>query len=152
MHLFMRCKMEKIVEIKELPQEIYLFVSRLTKQLSATCESLSEEALLSIIESPNVHLFVMYDENGMPVGMLTVGLYCTPTGSKAWIEDVVVDESYRGYGYGKKIMDHAICFVRNAKVDTLSLTSSPARIAANKMYQKLGFELYETNLYKMKLV
>ena len=141
--------MEKIEEIKAFSQETYLFVSRLIKQLSPNCE-LSEEAFRAIVESSNAHLFVMYDANGTPVSMLTVGLYRTPTGYKAWIEDVVADETCRGCGYGQKIVEFAIRYLRDAGVNTLSLTSNPSRIAANRLYQKLGFELYETNFYKMR--
>ena len=141
---------EKISEVTTFSQEIYLFACRLLKQLSPNSETLSREAFRDIIDSQNAHLFVMYDAEESPVSMLTVGLYRTPSGYKAWIEDVVTDESCRGCGYGKKIVEYAIRYIRDSKVDTLSLTSNPARLAANKLYQKLGFNLYETNLYKMK--
>ena len=140
----------KIIEIKTFSQEIYLFVNRLSKQLSPNCIPLSEEVFRAIVDSLETILFVMFDNNGTPVGMLTIGHYRTPTGYKAWIEDVVVDEIYRGCGYGKMIVEFAIHFIHNAGVDSLSLTSNPARIAANQLYRKLGFELYETNLYTMK--
>ena len=141
---------EKIVEIKTFSQEIYLFVSRLLMQLSPKFKTFPEEAFRAIIDSENAHLFVMQDINGTPVSMLTVGHYRSPSGYKAWIEDVVVDESCRGYGYGKAIVTFAIHFLHEKGVDSIALTSNNARIAANKLYQKLGFERYETNLYKMK--
>jgi len=142
---------EQIIEIKAFSQEIYLFVSNLTKQLTEGQKSLSVENFYAILESPNTHLFVIYDPDGIPSGMLTVGIYRTATGSKAWIEDVTVDENYRGRGYGKKIVEHAIDFLRNLGVDALSLTSNASRVAANELYQKSGFELYPTNVYRMKL-
>jgi ribosomal protein S18 acetylase RimI-like enzyme len=83
--------------------------------------------------------------------MLTVGVYRTPSGNKAWIEDVVIDELFRGMSYGEKIVLHAIDFIRSLDADTISLTSNSSRIAANRLNQKLGFEQYETNVYKMKL-
>ena len=141
---------EKIVEIKDFSQEIFLFVSKLTKQLNERQKSLSTEAFRAILRSLNAHLFVMYNSDEIPVSMLTVGIYRSPTGSKAWIEDVVVDEEYRGRGFGKKIVEHAIKFIRNLNIETISLTSNSSRVAANKLYQTLGFEHYETNVYKMR--
>ena len=143
---------EKIVEIKTFSKEIYLFVNRLLKQLAPKFETLSEESFRAIINSDNTHLFVMQDAKGTPVSMLTVGLYRTPSGYKSWIEDVVTDESFRGCGYGKKIVTFAIRFLHDKGVNSIALTSNSARIAANRLYQKLGFELYETNLYKMRPV
>ena len=80
--------------------------------------------------------------------MLTVGIYISPTGKKAWIEDVVVDESYRGKGIGQMLMNFAVDYVKQMKVSVLMLTSNPSRIAANKLYVKLGFEKKETNVYR----
>jgi len=142
---------EKIVEIKVFSQDIFLFVCRLTYQLTSNKYAPSEEAFRDILNSQNVHLFVIHDEVGTPVGMLTVGIYRTPSGHKAWLEDVVVDEKYRGRCYGEKIVDYAINFIRNYDVDAISLTSNPSRIAANKLYQKIGFERYETNVYRIIL-
>ena len=82
--------------------------------------------------------------------MLTVGIYYSPTGGKAWIEDVVVDESFRGQGLSKLLVAHAVEFVKAKQVPSLMLTSNPKRIAANKLYQAMGFERKETNVYRMK--
>ena len=141
----------KIIEIKAFSQDIYQFVCKMTQQLTGGKNTLSEHAFRAILESPNSHLFVIYDIDATPAGMLTVGIYSTVTGSKAWIEDVTVDETYRGHGYGKKIVEHAIEFIRRSGVETISLTSNNSRVAANKLYQKLYFEKYETNVYKMKI-
>ena len=142
---------KKIVEIKVYSQDIYLFVCRLTLQLTQNRYTPSEEALSNILNSQNVHLFVIFEESGNPAGMLTVGIYQTPSGHRAWIEDVVVDETYRGQGYGEKIVEHAINFIKKMSIDTITLTSNSSRIAANKLYQKLGFEQYETNVYRKKI-
>ena len=83
--------------------------------------------------------------------MFTVGMYLSPTGSKAWIEDVVVDEAYRGCGLGRVLMSHAIEYCKAEKIDTVYLTSNPRRVAANALYQSMGFERKETNMYKLDL-
>ena len=141
---------EKIVEIKIFTPDIYKFICRLTNQLSPDREAPSETTVRQILDSDNSHLLVLYDENETPAAMITIGFYRSPTGFKAWIEDVVVDDIFRGKGYGKKIMASAIDLCRNIGVGTISLTSRPSRIAANRLYQTLGFEAYETNVYKMK--
>ena len=83
--------------------------------------------------------------------MLTVGIYYSPTAGKAWIEDVVVDENFRGQGLSKLLVLHAIEFVKSQHIPLLMLTSNPSRIAANKLYQSMGFERKETNVYRMIL-
>jgi len=141
----------KISEVKVFSPEIYRFVCRMTKELSPDREGPSEEAFRAILDSESAHLFVLQDVEGMPVGTLSVGIYRTPTGCKAWIEDVVVGHEFRGLGYGKMLVEYAIDFISNSGADTISLTSNSSRIAANQLYQSLGFERYETNLYKMRL-
>ena len=72
------------------------------------------------------------------------------TGGKAWIEDVVVDEAFRGQGLSKQLVAHAIEFTQSKRIPSLMLTSNPKRIAANKLYQAMGFSRKETNVYRMK--
>ncbi len=67
------------------------------------------------------------------------------------IEDVVVDSGYRGRGVGKKLMQKLIDLAREKKLKAVYLTSRPARVAANALYQKLGFEKKDTNAYCLKL-
>ena len=140
---------EEIIEIKSFSQEIYQFICKLTKQLSPKAVVPSEEDFCKMLEDSGFHLFVIQNDNGLPVGMLTVVIYQTPSGRKAWIEDVVVDERVRGQGYGKMLMRHSIDYCGNTGANTISLTSNPSRIEANKMYQSLGFHIYETNVYKI---
>jgi GNAT superfamily N-acetyltransferase len=142
---------DKISRIKIFSQEIYQFVCRLTKELSPNIECPSEETFHTMLYSENVHLFMIKDVNETPVGILTVAIYRTPTGCKAWIEDVVVGKEHRGFGYGKKLVEYAIDFVRNSDADTIMLTSNPSRTEANQLYQVLGFKRYETNVYKIEL-
>ena len=140
---------EKIEKIEVFSPEIYRLVCRLMQQLSPDREAFSEEAFRDMLDSDNAHLFILHNTEGTPVGMLSVGFYRTPSGYKAWVEDVVVDAAYRGCGYGKKIVEYAIDFIRNSGADSISLTTNPSRIAANQLYPALGFEKYETNVFKI---
>ena len=83
--------------------------------------------------------------------MLTVGISNSPTGITACIEVVFVDNDSGGRGLGKRLVAHAIDYCKEQGIDTLMLTSNPKRIAANALYQSLGFERKETNVYRMKM-
>ena len=111
--------------------------------------TLTETMFRQLIDSENSHLFFLMKE-GQIAGMLTVGIYYSPTGGKAWIEDVVVDETFRGQGLSKRLVAHAIEFTQSKRIPSLMLTSNPKRIAANKLYQAMGFSRKETNVYRMK--
>ena len=125
-------------------------ISLLLKQLSSQEFSFSERELAALINAPSSSLFLLFAEDKI-AGMLTLGTYLSPTGRKAWIEDVVVDSAYRGKGYGKMLVEHAIEYARTLSPCTLMLTSNPARIAANELYRASGFEQKITNVFKMSL-
>ena len=83
--------------------------------------------------------------------MITTGSYEAPTGRKTWIEDVVVDEKFRGAGLGRKMLQDMLDKLSLEENTTLMLTSNPKRIAANALYKSLGFTPKETNVYKMEI-
>ena len=85
------------------------------------------------------------------VGSLTLAFYRIPTGLKAWIEDVVVDDEARGNGIGEALSRAAIDEAGRRGAKNVSLTSRPSREAANRLYRGIGFEQYETNLYRYHL-
>ena len=129
--------------------------SRLIPQLSSSSPPPTAAELLSIIDNPNSVLFIAEidgdDDVRFVVGSLTLAFYRIPTGLKAWIEDVVVDESARGLGVGEALSVAAIDESRQRGAKNVSLTSRSSREAANRLYQRLGFEPYETNLYRFGL-
>ena len=141
--------MTEIIEIQSYSPEYHEAMQRFLDQLTTNPMTLTEEIFRQLLASPNSHLFfLMKDEQ--TAGMLTVGIYHSPTGGKAWIEDVVVDEAFRGQGLSKLLVAHAIEFTKSQGIPSLMLTSNPKRIAANKLYQAMGFERKETNVYRMK--
>ena len=123
-------------------------LEELQNQLTPQPSLLSEQTLRAVLDDSASRLYLL-EEEGRVVGMLTLGIYHSPTGSKGWIEDVVVDDACRGRGYGRMLVAHAIEEARKAGVAQLMLTSNPLRVAANKLYQAMGFEKKETNCYKM---
>lgn len=141
----------KIREITSFNSEIKTTIDDFLKILESKNVSISASMLKELISADNSHLFFVFDEDENCLGMLTVGIYISPTGKKAWIEDVVVSEMYQGQGVGKNLVAFAIQFAKQKQVNLLTLTSNPSRVAANKLYLKLGFERKETNVYKMTL-
>ncbi len=130
--------------------ELVAGVNRLLAQLSASAAPLAVPQMEAIIESPASTLFVARDGDRI-VGVLTLVVFAIPSGVRALIEDVVVDESFRGGGVGEALTRAAIEVARLRDVRSIDLTSRPSRVAANSLYVKLGFEARETNVYRFFL-
>ena len=142
--------MVEIIEISEASNEILSQVNGLLPQLSKSASPLSLESLDILAKSESTNLFVA--KEGKKVwGMLSLVLFPIPTGTKAWVEDVVVDSSARGKGIGKALMNHALKKVREKRGNSIDLTSRPSRETANKLYQSLGYQKRETNVYRLSL-
>lgn len=139
-----------VFDLKEASENCVNSINSLLKQLSSSQFCFTINDLQEIVDSPSVHLF-MAECSGVMAGMLTLAQYPAPTGRKWWIEDVVVDEAFRGNSIGRMLVDHAIGFVRKSGGGTLMLTSRSSRIAANALYRSCGFEQKETNVYRMKI-
>ena len=86
--------------------------------------------------------------DGRILGLLTLVMFPIPTGLRAWIEDVVVDETDRGQGVGAALTEEAIRLARAAGARTVDLTSRPSRTAANRLYERLGFQLRDSKVYR----
>lgn len=104
--------------------------------------------LTAIVESEAATLLVARTDSGGIVGSLTLVLFRVPTGIRAWIEDVVVDEAVRGAGIGEALVRAALSRATAAGARSVDLTSRPSRESANRLYQRLGFEARATNVYR----
>jgi ribosomal protein S18 acetylase RimI-like enzyme len=91
------------------------------------------------------------DDDGTLLGSLTLALFRIPTGLRAWIEDVVVDGDARGRGVGEELNQEALRRAAKEGATTVDLTSRPSREAANRLYQRMGFQVRETNVYRYEL-
>ncbi len=137
-----------IEEVRSVTPELVDSLGRLLPQLSSSAPPLSESGVREIIESPSTVLLVARDPQGRLVGSLTLATFRIPTGTRAWIEDVVVDSSERGRGVGAALVRAALEHAVDLGARTVDLTSRPSREAANRLYRKLGFEERETNVYR----
>ena len=138
----------KIRRVNRFSKRVFNAIVRLLPQLAPGSELPSEEKFRSILKSKDNYCFVAEPDKGIIAGILTLVTYKTVTGTKFWIEDVVVDEAHRGKGAGKALMLHAIDFAESMGAKTIDLTSRPFRIAANKLYRQLGFVRRKTNVYR----
>ena len=124
---------------------------RLTPQLSSSSPPPSRAELAEIVGSPATVLFVAREADGPILGSLALALFRIPTGLRAWIEDVVVDETARGKGVGAALNEAALDHARAVGARTVDLTSRPSREAANRLYRRLGFVERATNVYRFDL-
>ena len=128
-------------------------LTRLIPQLKIASPRLTRDDVAALVSSDSVSLLTARanaDASAPIVGMLTLIVYRVPTGVRARIEDVVVDESARGRGVAVALIVRALELARSKGADGVALTSNPRREAANKLYQKVGFKKWETNVYFYK--
>jgi ribosomal protein S18 acetylase RimI-like enzyme len=148
--------MATVEEPRQVTDELVAAVDRLVRQLSSSSPSPTRSQLEAILASPATTLIIARDPETSPhggggnpvVGMLTLAVFPIPTGVRAWIEDVVVDQSARGRGVGEALSRRALELSAQAGARTVELTSRPSREAANRLYRRLGFEARETNVYR----
>ncbi len=140
--------MVTIHEVTEVDDELVEAFARLIPQLSSSNPPPGPDGLRRIVESEASTLLIARKEDGTIVGSMTLILFPIPTAMRAWIEDVVVDGDARGLGVGRLINERAIEIAVEAGAKTIDLTSRPSREAANQLYQSMGFELRETNVYR----
>jgi len=137
-----------MIEIaSEATDELVMAFARLIPQLSQSSPPADADQVALLVADPGSVVFVARLDASI-VGTLTLVLYRIPTGLKAWIEDVVVDGSARGHGVGDALNQAALAEARTRGVKAVSLTSRPSRAAANRLYQRIGFTLRETNVYR----
>ncbi len=129
--------------------EVVEAITRLLPLLSSSAPRPTAEQVGEIIASPATTLFLARDgEAGRIVGTLTLAMFRIPTGVRAWIEDVIVSEEVRGRRCGEVLTQAALDFAAEAGARTVELTSRPSRQAANRLYQRMGFQARETNVYR----
>ena len=126
-------------------------VERLVGQLSRSAAPPTTAELGDIVSSPATDLFIAIDDGGTIIGTATLVTFRIPTGARAWIEDVVVDEAGRGQGVGSALTEAMVERAQELGCRTVDLTSRPSRQSANRMYQRAGFVARDTNVYRLDL-
>jgi ribosomal protein S18 acetylase RimI-like enzyme len=126
---------------------------RLLPQLAPAAPALTPRELDEIVRAPGTTLFVARD--GGParqiVGSATLLVFRIPSGRRARLESVVVDQAARGQGVGEALCRAALAAAEAAGAAVVDLTSAPDRAAANRLYERLGFRRRATNVYRFSL-
>ena len=139
--------MIEITELTEADEGTLSSVNHLLPQLSGSASLITLDRLQALACSECTRLYLAKEGDHIH-GMLSLVVFGIPTGTKAWVEDVVVDDGARGKGVGKSLMRHAMEQAKKLGAKAVDLTSRPSREAANKLYQSLGFETRQTNVYR----
>ena len=143
----------QIIEAAEVTPELVAAFERLIPQLSSSNPAPTQTELAAICESEASVLLIAVDRDADDriLGSLTLAWFRIPTGVRAWIEDVVVDEAARGQGVGDLLNRAALDRARELGAKTVDLTSRPSREAANRLYQRIGFVARDTNVYRFEI-
>jgi len=136
--------------VTDVTDEVLAAFSRLLPQLSRTAPSLDRASLSRTVTCETNTVLIAHDGSAI-VGSLTLVMFPLPTGLRAWVEDVVVDHSARGRGVGAALTAEAVRLARLGGARTLDLTTRPSREAANRLYQRQGFQLRESQVYRHPL-
>jgi len=139
-----------VEEAASVTPELVDAFTRLVPQLSSSSPPPGPDELATMVGAPGTTVFVARVD-GAIVGTLTLVVYRIPTGVRARIEDVVVDDAARGHGAASALSRAALAKAGASGAKTVDLTSRPSREAANRLYVGLGFELRKTNNYRYQL-
>lgn len=137
-------QIKRITRVDESTVRVF---KRLMPQLTGEESYPALEELEKVILSEDTFLFFATEKEDV-IGTLTLVFYRIPSGLKAWIEDVIVDESARGKGVATLLIEHALQVARDRGARKVDLTSLPRRVAANRLYLRMGFEKRESNMYR----
>ncbi|HEY2443937.1 MAG TPA: GNAT family N-acetyltransferase [Streptosporangiaceae bacterium] len=141
--------------LAEATDEAVKAFARLIPQLSRSAPAPDRAALGRVVGAGSNTVLIARAEPaagtaapGEIVGTLTLAVFPIPTGTRAWIEDVVVDEAARGQGAATALTLEALRLAHESGARTVDLTSRPSRVAAGRLYERLGFEQRNTRLYR----
>ena len=143
-------KMIEICKITTASAKLLEALERLLPQLSQSAQMPSNQYVEQMLRGGNTHLFVA-EQGGEILGMLSLVVVEIPTGRKAWIEDVVVDEAARGLRIGYALVEKAKEEAKLLGAKKVYLTSNPSRVAAHRLYKSCGFDEYGTCVFRINI-
>jgi ribosomal protein S18 acetylase RimI-like enzyme len=140
----------QVLTVSTATPELVEAFARLLPQLSTSAPAPTLEFLASVIAAPSNTVLIARDPlaGGKVVGTLTLVIFPIPTALRAWIEDVVVDTEARGRGVGEALTTSAVNIAKQRGAKTVDLTSRQSREAAHRLYEKAGFYVRDTSVYR----
>ncbi|MEJ6765268.1 MAG: GNAT family N-acetyltransferase [Flavobacteriaceae bacterium] len=128
------------MKIRELAKSDYNQVIELwTKSLS---NKFDNEINTDHVSDPSSITLVSVDNNTI-TGVASLYIIKKLTRTLGLIEDVAVNENYRGKGIGKKLVEKLIGIAADKKCDKTVLNSSKQN---SEFYKKIGFEINEIQM------
>lgn len=144
----------QITEVREYSADVASGLGRLMRVLSEDLanEPIAEDRLRAIIESPT-RAQLIAELQGRVVGAATLNLIVSLSGTKAWLDDFVVnnDESIRGQGVGYKLWSEMLSWSREQGATSLQFTSKSTREAAQIFYRRQGARERDTIPFRIDL-
>lgn len=137
-----------IKRVSEFSTQTADAVRNLAQQVGENYQELHDEDLVEMIASPNHNLFIAVAGDDKIAGMILVMVYRIPYVKKAYLDDLAVDTAFRGMGIGAKLLEYATTFAEESGAAYVDCTSKPERTSGNSLYQKMGFEKRESNVYR----
>jgi ribosomal protein S18 acetylase RimI-like enzyme len=141
----------KIEQLKIFSTDIAKELNNLYVQLNPGSKNLSEEEINKVIEGTANRIIVARTEDNKIIGMMTLIIVEAFSSKKGLFEDLVVDGNYQKKGIGTKLVNEAIRIARQEGIRRIDFTSNPERVAANRLYEHLGFKKRNTNVYRIEL-
>ena len=121
-------------------------LARLLGQLSSSA-TFDLDRIRAVLDHQATELLVARLD-GRIVGMATLVSVPLPTGLRGHVEDVVVDQTLRGRGIARLLLETMTAMAEVQGMRTLDLTSRPSRESALRLYESVGFERRETNVLR----
>lgn len=140
-----------IEQVKEFSPEIAQTISNFVIQLGVRYQPFTHDSLREIINSSNSYLFIARNSSTKEIaGMIFEIIYRIPYTTKAYVEDLFIDEKYRKMGIATRLFQKVVDNAREHKAAYIDFTSKPYRIEGNSLYEKLGFKKRDTNVYRLR--
>jgi|SRR5690606_12906035 len=140
------------MEIKEL--DISNIDHTIREEIIALYRQLSPgkkyQDISQVLQTDNGVYLIGGFQDGNLVGIASMAVYRVISGHKGWIEDVVVDDAYRGQGIGRKLIEYLLKYSREMNLTEVLLFTESHRIAARKLYENLGFRIKDSSIYALK--
>lgn len=135
--------------LKDVNDQVIDELNVLLGQLSKTGRQVNTESLQTLMGSSTEIIAALDD--GKIIGCICLAIVPQMGRVKGWVDDMVVDEAYRGQGIAKHLMSQAIEESKRLGCTNLNLTSGDDREAAHGFYEAMGFKKRETRVFRLDL-
>src|SRR5258708_30782010 len=139
-----------IEQVKEFSLEVADAIDKFVCQLGEKYQPFTKDSLKEIINAKQSYLFIARHVPTQEVaGMIMETVYRIPYAKKAYVDDLFVDEKFRNMGIATKLMQKTVDTAKEQHASYVDFTSKPYRVAGNALYEKLGFQKRDTNVYRL---